>query len=104
ELFEKYLPYAMALDVENVWGEKFTAVLQKARRDGTYKQPRWYRGSSIGSISRPGAFAGAMARSLAVSAASASSPPGSSSGGSGGGGGGGGSSGGGGGGGGGGGW
>jgi uncharacterized membrane protein YgcG len=106
ELFEKYLPYAMALDVENVWGEKFTAVFRKARRDGSYKQPRWYRGSNFGSISRPGAFAGAMARSLAVSAASASTPPGSSSGGSGGGGGGGGggSSGGGGGGGGGGGW
>lgn len=107
ELFEKYLPYAMALDVEDVWGKKFTAVLRKAQRDGTYKQPRWYRGSNFGSISRPGAFAGAVASSLAVSAASASTPPGSSSGGfggGGGGGGGGGSSGGGGGGGGGGGW
>jgi len=101
-LFEKYLPYAMALDVEDIWGDKFTALLAAAERDGSYTQPRWYSGSSWSS-SGPAAFAGAVATTLAASAAAASSPPGSSSGG-GSGGGGGGSSGGGGGGGGGGGW
>src|SRR5690606_22181106 len=27
ELFERYLPYAIALDVENRWAEKFAAIL-----------------------------------------------------------------------------
>ncbi len=101
ELFEKYLPYAMALDVEALWGDKFAAVLDAARRERAYSEPSWYRGGHWDSSRGPAGFASAMATSLAVSAAAASSPPGSS-GGSGGGGGG--SSGGGGGGGGGGGW
>jgi hypothetical protein len=101
-LFEKYLPFAMALDVEDIWGDKFTALLAAAERDGSYTRPRWYSGSNWSSSAGPAAFAGAVATALAASAAAASSPPGSSSGGSGGGGGG--SSGGGGGGGGGGGW
>jgi len=101
-LFEKYLPYAMALDVEGIWGDKFATLLAAAERDGSYTQPHWYHGSNWSSGGGPAAFAGAVATSLAASAAAASTPPGSSSGGSGGGGGG--SSGGGGGGGGGGGW
>ncbi len=101
QLFEKYLPYAMALDVEDLWGEKFAAVLEAARRERAYTEPSWYHGSHWHNSRGPAGFASAMAGSLAVSAAAASSPPGSS-GGSGGGGGG--SSGGGGGGGGGGGW
>ena len=101
QLFEKYLPYAMALDVEDLWGGKFAAVLEAARRERAYSEPSWYHGSHWHSPQGPAGFASAVAGSLAVSAAAASSPPGSS-GGSGGGGGG--SSGGGGGGGGGGGW
>ena len=34
ELFEKYLPYAMALGVEEKWTEKFAAVLEEK----TWKQ------------------------------------------------------------------
>jgi uncharacterized membrane protein YgcG len=37
ELFEKLLPYAIALGVENKWGEKFTDVLKKSNY-----QPDWY--------------------------------------------------------------
>jgi hypothetical protein len=101
ELFEKYLPYALALGVENAWAEQFSDILDKARATGGADAvPRWYSGTSW---SRPGGgFAGALAGGLSGAIASASNPPGSSSGG--GGGGGGGSSGGGGGGGGGGGW
>jgi len=83
ELFEKFLPYALALDVENEWAERFSDVLEQAGMGGTDGyQPTWYSGSSLSSA-----------------IASNSSAPGSSSGGGGGG-----SSGGGGGGGGGGGW
>ncbi|MDD2716990.1 MAG: DUF2207 domain-containing protein [Candidatus Wallbacteria bacterium] len=37
-LFERNLPYALALDVEIPWGEKFTAVLAQA------EEPSWYTG------------------------------------------------------------
>ncbi len=99
ELFERFLPYALALDVENEWSERFAAVLAAAdtEREGGYR-PRWYRGRAW----RPGHaknFAGTLGTSLGSAVASSVTPPGSSSGSGGGG-----SSGGGGGGGGGGGW
>ncbi|MBB2151628.1 DUF2207 domain-containing protein [Pedobacter gandavensis] len=39
ELFEKFLPYALALDVENAWGAKFEALLNEADYS-----PDWYEG------------------------------------------------------------
>jgi uncharacterized membrane protein YgcG len=97
ELFERYLPYALALDVENEWGEQFADVLAVATVGGGY-QPAWYSGTSW---SRMGvsSLASNLGNSFSGAISSASSPPGSSSGSGGGG-----SSGGGGGGGGGGGW
>jgi uncharacterized membrane protein len=101
QLFEKYLPYAIALDVENAWAEKFTDVLSRSGIDGSGYSPVWYSGTSFNRIGMVG-FASAMGSSLSSTISSSSAAPGSSSGF--GGGGGGGSSGGGGGGGGGGGW
>ena len=98
ELFERYLPYALALDVEEVWGDKFSEVIARARSDGSYRQPNWYHGSSWRSHS-VGSFASSLGSTLASTISSSSTAPGSSSGSGGGG-----SSGGGGGGGGGGGW
>lgn len=78
ELFEKYLPYALALDVENQWSEQFADVLAQAGADGRGYTPVWYTGSyhDLGSSrfvsNLGGAFAGAIAAS--------SSPPGSASG------------------------
>ena len=95
ELFEKFLPYALALDVENAWAEQFSDILEQAGREGY--SPAWYHGA-VFATAGVGGFASAMGGSLS-GAISSSSAPGSS-----GGGGGGGSSGGGGGGGGGGGW
>jgi uncharacterized membrane protein YgcG len=94
ELFERYLPYAMALDCENEWNAKFAAVLAAAAAAGA-AAPLWYSGNHWNS----GSFGSDLGSSLASSIASSSTAPGSSSGSSGGG-----SSGGGGGGGGGGGW
>ncbi|MEJ2142877.1 MAG: DUF2207 domain-containing protein [Gammaproteobacteria bacterium] len=93
-LFEVYLPYAVALDVEQQWADKFSAVFAKLEKDGQHYSPAWYHGHdfTVASI-------GSFASSFASSVSSASTPPGSSSGSGGGG-----SSGGGGGGGGGGGW
>ncbi|HYI40837.1 MAG TPA: DUF2207 domain-containing protein [Allosphingosinicella sp.] len=98
ELFERYLPYAIALEVENDWASRFTSILAAAAASGQSQSMGWYSGSS-NPWSDPGDFADSVGSSLASSISSASTAPGSS-GGSGGGG----SSGGGGGGGGGGGW
>jgi uncharacterized membrane protein YgcG len=98
ELFERYLPYAIALKVENDWASRFTSVLAAAAASGQTQHMGWYSGQSD-PWSDPGRFAGQVGSSLASTVSSASTAPGSS-GGSGGGG----SSGGGGGGGGGGGW
>jgi hypothetical protein len=98
QLFERYLPFALALGVEQEWAEKFTEVFARLQGGGTSGyHPAWYSGSwnnaNIGSnMSR-------FSSGLNSAISSSSSPPGSSSGGGGGG-----SSGGGGGGGGGGGW
>ncbi len=97
-LFEKYLPYALALGVDQEWSERFAEILQRAASDGSGYQPRWYSGSSWGDsdITR---FSSSLSSSLTSAVSSSSQAPGSSSGSGGGG-----SSGGGGGGGGGGGW
>ncbi|MGZ8298162.1 MAG: DUF2207 domain-containing protein [Allosphingosinicella sp.] len=98
ELFERYLPYAIALKVENDWASRFTSVLAAAAASGQAQTMGWYSGHSD-PWNDPGDFADSVGSSLASTISSASAAPGSS-GGSGGGG----SSGGGGGGGGGGGW
>jgi uncharacterized membrane protein YgcG len=94
EVFEKYLPYAIAFKVEKIWGDRFQSMISRALVDNRY-HPAWYSGS----IMNYGSFSSHMNNSLSSSVQSSSTPP-SKSGGSGGGG----SSGGGGGGGGGGGW
>lgn len=99
ELFERYLPYALALDVEQRWAECFAGVLARAgTEDGRPYHPAWYYGNSWGTLGAAG-FASSLGSDFSSAISSSSTAPGSSSGSSGGG-----SSGGGGGGGGGGGW
>ncbi len=100
-LFEKCLPYALALGVEQAWSLQFEGVLAQAASvhgSGTTYSPAWFSGGGLAGFSA-GQFASSFAGSFTSAVSSASSPPGSSSGSDGGG-----SSGGGGGGGGGGGW
>lgn len=79
ELFEKFLPYALALDVENEWTEQFNEVLSKAGADGKPYSPSWYSGTSWGRTT-PARFTGSLGASLTSTIAAAASPPGSSSG------------------------
>lgn len=78
ELFERYLPYALALDCENEWNAKFAAVLAAAAAAGVATSPVWYSGShwNPGDM---GSFTKSIGSSLATTTSSASSPPGSSS-------------------------
>jgi uncharacterized membrane protein YgcG len=98
EIFEKFLPYAIALGIENRWAERFASVLAAAQAQGQQQGFLWYSGSR-NPWDNPTGFVDSMGSSLASTISSASTAPGSSSGSGGGG-----SSGGGGGGGGGGGW
>ena len=94
-LFEKYLPYALALDVENQWSERFADKLGVAA-EAPYS-PRWYHGRSWtdGGLAGfadglGGAFVGAIAASSTAPGSSSGTGGGGASGGGGGGGGGGG--------------
>jgi uncharacterized membrane protein YgcG len=81
ELFERFLPHAIALGVENKWAGKFASVLAAAAADPGRQGSTmgWYVGS--GNVwSNPGIFATTVGASLASSVASASTAPGSSSG------------------------
>jgi len=98
ELFEEYLPYALALGVEQQWGESFADVLARTQASSDGYSPTWYHGTNWNN-SNIGNFTSSLGSSFTSAIASSSTAPGSSSGGGGGG-----SSGGGGGGGGGGGW
>jgi len=97
QLFEAYLPFALALDVEQRWGDRFAREFENLQNSDHY-QPSWYRGRRWDSHGVSG-MSRALGGSLASAISSSSVAPGSSSGSGGGG-----SSGGGGGGGGGGGW
>lgn len=83
-LYEKHLPYAMALGVADKWSARFSEVLANgliapAQRD---YQPDWYHSRS--SFSTPLALSAALAAGLSSATALASSPPSSSSSGGGG--------------------
>ena len=78
ELFERYLPYALALDVEQEWSEQFAGVLAAAAKGDNYR-PAWYRGHNRQSWNRAG-FASNLGSSFSGAISSASTAPGSSSG------------------------
>jgi hypothetical protein len=102
QLFEAYLPMALALGVEQRWAERFADAFVLANPNGGYA-PHWYVGESF-NMRNIGGFSSQMSSSLTSAISSSAMAPGTKSGGTSGRSGGGGFSGGGGGGGGGGGW
>ena len=81
ERFEKLLPFAIALGVENQWGKKFENSLSRAlenSQQGSYR-PLWYSGVGA-AMFVPHEFTASIGKSFASAISSASSPPGSSSG------------------------
>jgi len=97
ELFERYLPYAVGLGVEEPWSRAYEAHVARALPDqeagyhpGWYYGPRWNSASIAHSTSAvSGALASGMASAVPSSSGSGSGGGGSSGGGGGGGGGGG---------------
>jgi len=85
ELSEKYLPFALALDVEHEWSEQFAEVLAVTGKAGEQGySPNWYSGRSWNSLGKRGGLASSLGGSLSGAISSSSTPPGSSSGGGGG--------------------
>ncbi|MEE8307793.1 MAG: DUF2207 domain-containing protein [Gammaproteobacteria bacterium] len=79
ELFERYLPYALALSVEQPWAEQFAGIFEQLQREtGTDYRPNWYNGRF--NSRDPVRFAADIGGGLNSAISSASTPPGSSSG------------------------
>lgn len=77
ELFEQYLPFAVALNVENRWADQFSDVFAQLEQSNQRSyQPSYYRGS-VGSFS-PSSFSREMGSRLTSTLSSASASPSSS--------------------------
>lgn len=84
ELFEAFLPFALALGVDQQWSEKFASIFASIRNpNGEAYRPSWYNGRwNNSNLSRT---TNKLSGSLNSAIGSSVSPPGSSSGGGGGG-------------------
>ncbi|MDY9918602.1 MAG: DUF2207 domain-containing protein [Proteiniphilum sp.] len=74
-VFEQLLPYAIALDMEKVWGEKFEKTFLSASMQPDSYRPAWYGGTYI----NPAAFGHALNSTLSNTVNHAAIPPKSSS-------------------------
>lgn len=90
QVFERFLPYALSLDLEQAWAQRFAGVLDGASNapgngagDHNGYSPAWYSGDDWNSLGAAG-FASSLAGSFSSAIASSSSAPGSSGGGGGG--------------------
>jgi hypothetical protein len=77
ERYEALLPYAVALEVEDAWTNRFTAAVGAAAAAAATSGMTWYSGGRITDL---GSFSRSLGEGLTSQIASASSPPGSSSG------------------------
>lgn len=77
ELFERLFPWALALDVEQLWCDQFARQFDQFSEDSKGYKPAWY--SSSHTFSSHG-FSSSMGANFASSIASSSVAPGSSSG------------------------
>jgi Predicted membrane protein (DUF2207) N-terminal domain/Predicted membrane protein (DUF2207) C-terminal domain len=86
-VFEKFLPYALALGVEQQWAEKFSGALGAANvasgSSSNGYSPSWYSGGDWGALGAAG-FASSLGSSFSSAISSSAAAPGSSGGGGGG--------------------
>jgi uncharacterized membrane protein YgcG len=77
DLFEKYLPFAIALGVENEWAEKFDTIIATAMAAGY--QPSYYNFAGHSGGFNVSDFSRGISSGLSSTISSASTPPSSSS-------------------------
>jgi len=83
QTFEKFLPYALALDLEQAWAQKFSGLLDGASHapgSSNGYSPSWCAGAGWSTLGAAG-FASSLSDSFTSAISSAASAPGSSSGG-----------------------
>ncbi len=76
EKFEELLPYAIALDMEEIWGEKFEKTFLSSTIQPESYKPGWYTGTYINAS----LFGHALNSTLSNTVSHAATPPSSSSG------------------------
>ena len=79
ELFERFLPYAIALDVENKWADQFTKTFADVHLEpgnASGYRPGWYHGQGF-SPSNLSGFSSALGSGFAGAISSAATAPGS---------------------------
>ena len=76
EVFEKLLPYAIALKTEKVWGDKFEKTLLQSMQSVDSYAPIWYSGGRV----RPVNFTNNLKQSLSNNIKQSATSPGSSGG------------------------
>lgn len=79
EMFEKFLPYALALDVEQRWSEQFASVFARMETEGRPYVPIWYYGIYWNAMN-PAAFASSIGNGLSNVISASMVAPGSNSG------------------------
>lgn len=79
EVFEKYLPYALALDVEQRWSEQFASVFARMAAEGRPYAPVWYNGMYWNPVN-PAAFASSIGNGFSNAISASAVAPGSNSG------------------------
>ena len=76
EVFEKLLPYAIALKTEKVWGNKLENTLLQSMQSVDSYSPVWYSGAAM----RPASFSNNLRQSLTSNIQHSATSPGSSGG------------------------
>jgi uncharacterized membrane protein len=79
ELFEKFLPYALALGVEHKWAAQFAEMFAGLSARGTGYSPTWYAGNNFNALNMSSTIA-SFSNSFSGAISSSSMAPGSSSG------------------------
>jgi hypothetical protein len=70
-VYERFLPYAIALEREEQWSRQYAAVLAGAGADGRAYQPDWCRSESTGGGWDPALFAAVVGETLCAAIVSA---------------------------------
>jgi uncharacterized membrane protein YgcG len=79
EMFEKFLPFALALDVEQRWSEQFASVFARMAAEGRPYAPVWYHGMYWNPVN-PAAFASSVGNGFSNAISASAVAPGSKSG------------------------
>ena len=80
QLYERYLPYAIALGIEEAWTAQFVPLFERLAQEGTPYMPVWYSATVPFRVSAMSNLSSRLTSSLQSSISSASSRPGRSSG------------------------